>query len=646
MSRRLIIFLVFFSLISLVSFRPLALADNQPQRVYHNSLEAAEGALARGEFEFAITAFQSALMTQPNNPRIRFGLGKSLFSLSRTQEAFAQFQGVLEKQPGNFQARFELAKCLVKMNDTTEARKHLEWLVKAQPSNEAARVLLSSLGKPAIIIEAGNPGKPGAWKKTGEPSSPVVMSQMAPAARPAIILDVPQNPAIANAPVPAKAAAAAQDGEIWISGPKGGAATPAPTMPSPNLSIQGWRVSDFLAMASDSYGVSLEYAKYCLEKGDLAMAAKTLDQALETAEKNPKGSPKGSRTLEILLQKCLVSLYTADIKQFGQHLMRLKPMLSKATLNSFLDVYNKAAGTTSPVEIARIVGGVALGAEHFAVAVKILSEVVGANPGDTLALRLLAQAQLEARDLGGAERSFLQLVKLSPNDPEVHFNLSRFYLTARFLPAHSRAYSQATLRLNSSDERAKVMLLLADFFEGQGTQIQDDLKRVIPTIKDQSLSKMAKRILAFCTGPNGGSNHKQTLARELALPGSDLSGAFGLTKFGEDLLKRGSYFSALKCFLESRNLSEIGRVYLAMASNLASSGDEKGATIATSFGLNALNQELKVHPQSERAHLYLALYYFERNDQAAARRHIEAGLSVTTGQDVKRNLLALKGQLG
>jgi len=486
--------------------------------------------------------------------------------------------------------------------------------VKTQPGNEPAKILLASF-------------------KSFSPSSPVQKesSGFVPLARkeaPPQIEIAENSPRLENPEILQKKTSKEND---------------KPTIASPDPSIQGWRVSDFLNKAGDSVGITIDYAKFCIEKGDLAKAQTNLDRALEMIS----SGHEAHRILEIQILRCLVALYKADIREFGSILMKIRSQLSKQTLQSFLDLYNKVQNTENAVDVARIVGGVAMGASHYLVARRILSEVVAAAPNDSFALRLLAQAQIECREYEEAEKSFCRIVQLNPQDAEANFNLARFYITGKFDVEKAKAYCQAALRLNPSDERTQTLDLVLNYFRENSSENNAKMRKLLPQLKDSNLKGILMRTIQCSEAPAKDSlAARQKLAEELALPGTPRATSKGLVRLGEEYLARGSYFAALKCFIESRNLAEIGRVYLAMASNLTAAGDEKGAAIAAGFGMNALNEELRKNPNSSKAHLYLAIYYFERKDQIGARNHVEAGLEAPSTPETHRRLVALKEQLG
>lgn len=633
MRKRLLCFLFIVSVYSAVGYWPFALAADGSERnpAFAASFAQGERAFAQGNYPLAITAYQAALFAAPDHLRTLFRLGQSFSAIGQQQEAYGQFQKILLQQPANVVARIELAKCLLKNGDTTEACKHLEWVLRVQPNHPIARTLLSAsqaTDKNPKVQEEVQDGK--AMLQTGSDGPALAKTSRQP---------LPQGTKV-KIPAPEKDSREQVTYQPWQPVRKK-PANNEKLIPEADTDIQGWRVSDFLQQSSDSLGITIEYGKFCIEKGDLKKAHQVLAKAEKLAEK----APEQGRMLEIQVHKALMALYEADVRLFGQLILRLKPVLSKETLANFLDIYNKAEVAKTPVDVARIVGGVALGADHFAVAGKILGEVVSAAPNDTFALRLLGQAQLENRDYAAAEQSFQRLVALEPKDAEANFNLSRFYLTGKFDLVRARSYAANAIQLNPSDTRAKILLAAINYFEGRDQEARETLNALMPDLKDQSLKMIAQRILNDCR-TQGSEQSRQEFASELALPGSDRAPRAGMSKLGEDFLRRGSFFTALKCFLESRNLAEIGRVYLALASNLAAGGDAKGASVAAGFGMNALNAELKQNPASSRAHLYLALYHFERKDRASSLRHIEAGLRSPNSPETVRQLSALKNQLG
>lgn len=629
---------------------------------YLEQFQAGESAMAACRYDVAVTRFQAALAIKSDQMRSRFRLAQALVEAGRSTESLPHFEKILEKAPHNIPARVLLSRALIACGRRDEAARHLEWILQVQPGHPEAASLFASCGKnlrTGSSASAATPARTGvtvSGSVDADAAYPTVTvaagvrqgqaaSAMRPAGQRAAAPVQRQTRAVATSerefvpagfePLPVKAATS-----VPANGVTAGPSSKMPVMELPPEAAQmnGWRVSDFMRVASYSLPVVLGYATFCIEKDDLKKAEEYLSRAegLAIEQKLTK------RFLEVQIHKSLLTLYQADINGFGKQLIKVKPLLSKQTYLSFLEIYNKAQTANGPVDVARIVAGVAMGAEHYAVASRILSEVVQALPGDLLAARLLSEAQLECRDFAGAERTLTAMTRRFPNDAEAHFNLARFYLTARFVPDAAKASLDTAARLQPGDPRVMIVAALLDYARGDLQGGLARLKKQLPGIKDSSMRAICQRIIADGEAAARPGGPAIDFAGMLALPGSSASTPEAVNLIGERYLKRGSYFAALKCYMESRDLAEIGRGYLAIASSLAAAGEKNASAAASGLGINALREELKGNPQSARAHLYLALYYFERRDIASARSEARAGLQAGgEEEDTHRHLRAL-----
>jgi tetratricopeptide (TPR) repeat protein len=584
--------------------------------------EAGEAAFGQRRFDEAVTCFTKALAIQPDQVRPRFRLGQALQALGRTEESVAQFATILGKHPNHVTARVALAQGLIGLGRTAEAQQQLAWILQIQPEHAEARALMASLeGGTRATVAAAAPAAaaPGEDGREDVPAGfqPLPM-------RPGVVVD--DEPAsrkgTARSPAPSPAPAPAKD--------------PAAPVPPPARAVSTWKVADFLQQTKGAYGVNLEYARFCLEKGELDKAADHLREAEEAALK----IRDTRRFLESQIHRSLLNLYRLDVREFGQQLFKLKPLLSKETYASFLEVYNRAQNASSPRDVARLVGGVALGAEHYAVAARLFSDLLRQMPGDQFLARMLAEAQMGLRDYAGAEQTLVQIMRANPQSAEAAMNLAKFYLTARFDPAEAARYLDLADRLAAGDPRVEVMRALLLCVQGKLREGQAALRQGLERTQDPQIQILAGRVLAeFERVERQGG--RVDVAALLALPGSRGNQAEDLKAIGEDFLKRGSYFMALRCFHEARDLAEIGRAYLALASHLFAAGDAETSALAAGFGLQALREELKRNPGCARANLYLALYHFERREHKQARERVEAGLQVQAEASTRRHLRAL-----
>jgi tetratricopeptide (TPR) repeat protein len=622
MSRKFLLCLVLVSIGFCSYDLGFVMARSNVQTAVPNTQAFAQGekASSQGNHAEALEAFQRALSSDPGNHRVRYRLGQTLLVLDRPADAFARFHEVLQEQPGNLAARFELAKCQVRLGDSGNAARQLEWIVKSDPNHHAARALLESCqGKDAVT--ASHP----AANHRSVSADAAFIPLRSKDANPGIEVQSPE-----------------ENLYVWGGGKKAPPQKPR-MMPPPARISGGWKVSDFLKATEESLGVTVEYAKFCLEKGDLANARKNLDKAETLAATKEQAE----RLLEVQLLKTLLSLYQADIRGFGKSLMGIKSLLSAATHESFLDIYNRASAMQAPEDIARLVGGVAMGAEHFAVAARILQEVTTLQPRDSMSLRILGHAQLEARQLDQAEKTFQAVARYAPNDAEAHFNLGRFYLTAKPNIPYAKYYLAKARELSPHDERTKFLVGTLYLLEGNDAEGSLILENLSKDSKDEALREMAGHLLGLRGEVQGDWERlKQRILTDLAVPGSRYVSSETLIRCGKDALQKGALFQALRFFMESRATAEIGRVYLAMASNLAAAGEADAAAIAAGFGLKAIQDELAVHPNSSQAHLYLALYHVERNDFPTARVHVNEALKRSPGTETRVLLEKLRNNLG
>lgn len=588
------------------------------------NFEAGEAAFGQRRFDEAVTCFTNALAIQPDQVRPRFRLGQALQALGRTEESVAQFATILGKHPNHVTARVALAQGLIGLGRTAEAQQHLAWILQIQPEHAEARALMASIaGGARTTVAAAAPTAAPTAAATGEDGREDVPAGFQPLPmRPGVVVDDEPASRKEAARSPAPAPAPAKD--------------PAAPVPPPARAVSTWKVADFLQQTKGAYGVNLEYARFCMEKGDLEKAAVHLREAEEAALK----IRDTRRFLESQIHRSLLNLYRLDVREFGQQLFKLKPLLSKETYASFLEVYNRAQNASSPRDVARLVGGVALGAEHYAVAARLFSDLLRQMPGDQFLARMLAEAQMGLRDYAGAEQTLVQIMRANPQSAEAAMNLAKFYLTARFDPVGAARYLDLADRLAAGDPRVEVMRALLLCVQGKLREGQAALRQGLERTQDPQIQILAGRVLAeFERVERQGG--RVDVAALLALPGSRGNQAEDLKAIGEDFLKRGSYFMALRCFHEARDLAEIGRAYLALASHLFAAGDAETSALAAGFGLQALREELKRNPGCARANLYLALYHFERREHKQARERVEAGLQVQAEASTRRHLRAL-----
>jgi tetratricopeptide (TPR) repeat protein len=545
-----------------------------------------EKAFRNNNFEMAASHFARAIKLAPQDIRTRFRYGQSLFSLHRFNESYSQFQTVLENSPNNIIARVYLSENLIKLGRTEEAAAHLQWILKVQPGHARASELLG---------EIKNPGKES----------------------------IPDG----FQPLPVK------DVELTADDPKIDLDETAKQVKP------GTRdVSSFISENSNSFLVNLEYGRYAIEKGDLVTAR----ERLKMSERLAKEQQDTRRFLEVQILTSLVYVYSKDFLAFGKHLMKLKPLLSEKSYQSFLDIYNQARELKTDSEITRLSSGVAMGAGHYAVAAELLKKALEQSPGDDLLLNLLAEAQMQNLDYSGAEITLSEIARQDQKNAESYFNLGRFYLTASYRPDMARKCSEYGRSLKPQDPRFSVLLALLDYSEGKIDTGVARLQQLLPQLDDPAFKSVCQRIIndgRYADSNNGSS--RIDFAEIMALPGANHAPKSSFRLIATDYLKRGSFFSAMRYFMMAQDLAEVGRTYLGLSSALHLSKEERPAAIAAGYGLKALNEELVRNPQSARANLYLALYHFERDELMQAGQAVKRGLSSDADRNTRQRLTAL-----
>ena len=409
------------------------------------------------------------------------------------------------------------------------------------------------------------------------------------------------------------------------------------------MKVGTWNVKKFLSKANKSFGVSLEYAKYCIEKGDLDAAKKYLNISFKLS-RDMEGVRK--QYLETRILSCLVSIYKEDFASFGKKLLNLKPILSAKSYQSFLDIYNRAREAKSNDMLPKLSAGVAMGAGHSQVAMKLFEKSHYAFPDDKLITNMLIETQIQCHEYDSAEKTMLEQAKKDPGNFSVFFNLAKFYLTAKYNPELSYKYAGYAQSLNGKDIRIPVLYALLEYSQGKIDTGIARLKQLLPQVHDKQFKQICLKLIRDGNMANSrNSNNPIDFAEVLALPGSSHSPRSNYNILGEECLKRGSFFSAMKYFSKANDMAEIGRTYLGLASMLAAMGDKKTAALAAGFGKKALLDELVNNPHSGRANLYLALYSFERKDLVSAKKSIENGLKSNCKKTTRKRLMALLRQV-
>ena len=588
---------------------------------FNKYFNTGEAAFSGKNYELAAKSFAKAVKENPKQIKSRFRYGQALFSLKNYSESYNQFQFILKTSPNNIPARIHLAENLINMGQKEVAKPHLAWILKVQPQHSKAKELISLCEQASVSPKI---------EKPVVADGPEIIPQ---GFQPLPVKEVENENSDFK---PFKAAEKNQ-----VKKPSKRKQNKEKVLPPVAIKANTWDVSEFLRKVQDSFGVSLDYAKYSIEKGDL----KTAQKYLVRAEKFAKHCQDPRKFLEVQVLTSLVLIYKKDFKTFGKQILNLKPLISEASYNSFLEIYNRAANISDSVELSRLVGGIAMGGGHFAVAEKMFSEVARIFPDDKLLLNLLAEAQVQNLNYDGAEKTLVQLAQSDSNDYEAYFNLSRFYLTAKLNPEYSKRYAGYAKQLRDGDIRVDVILALVDYAEGKINVGVERLKQLLPEVEDPGFKKICRKIIADGVKVEKSRDTQVDFAEILALPGASHAPKDSYKFVAKDYLRKGSFLTAMKYFLKSRDMAEVGRTYLGISSSLASAGEKEASAIAAGFGLFALEEELAKNPGSPRANLYYALYSFERKDLVTARRLIERGLAANADRSTRRRLTLLLNNL-
>ena len=607
---------------------------------FNSHFAAGEKAFAAQNFNVAAENFAQALKFVPDDLRSRFRYGQALFSLNKFSESHNQFQTVLQNSPSNIIARIYLAENLVRLNKIAEARVQLEWILKVQPGHERARQLLSeTAGQGANMVAAASTQMPE------KPPANLEPLPVKPVGKHSASKKSPGKKAAKSAVQPAAAVSTAEtvvnEPQPFVTQPYV-AANVAPAMkksanrtlpPPADAKVTSFDVDSFLKTARDSFLINLEQARFNLEFDNTRAAAANL----LAAEKLARENRDSRRFLEVQVLNSLVLLYNRDFTGFGQHLMKLKSVLSPESYQSFLDIYNQGEAIKEPADQARLVAGIAMGAGHNAVAARLLKEAFAKFPDNVLLGSMLADAQMQSLDYQGAEVTLSQMARTDSKNAEVWFNLARFYLTADYRPEQVRSYAGYAAGLRPDDTRNQILLALLDYSEGRINEGISRINQLLAGLNDPALKNICERIVA--DGQAVGAE-RIDFTGVLALPGARHAHKGSYRLLGEDYLKDGSFFTALHYFQAAGDVAEIGRTWLGIASALNSSGETALAATAAGYGLKALHHELAANPGNGRANLYVALYHYERGDKVAARRAVERGLASQNSERSTRNRLA------
>lgn len=98
----------------------------------------------QGDYNEAVAAFRTALVTHPDSVEARIQLGEALAATKQYDAAIEEYQRVLPMAPDKTAVRFDLGNAYYRKGDFSHARSALETVCAARPDDVAAATLLAS----------------------------------------------------------------------------------------------------------------------------------------------------------------------------------------------------------------------------------------------------------------------------------------------------------------------------------------------------------------------------------------------------------------------------------------------------------------------------------------------------------------------
>ena len=109
----------------------------------------------KGNFEKALSLYQSALQLNEKTPRAHFGMGKLAMAKVKSKEALASFKRAIELDPKEPLFHFYASEAADLEKNTLESRKQLEEYVRLKPVNDDDRLTEAKAGL-ALLAAFGN----------------------------------------------------------------------------------------------------------------------------------------------------------------------------------------------------------------------------------------------------------------------------------------------------------------------------------------------------------------------------------------------------------------------------------------------------------------------------------------------------------
>ncbi len=131
-------------------FTACGAGPEQPTADVQSLLASAQAALERGEYEKAVSDFQTAL-AQSKSLEGYFGLGNALTNLGRLDEAMAAYQQALAINPNHIPTLSNLGVAYYQQGRLTEAQNTFRKVLSINPDDAETHYLLG-----ATLIQAGD----------------------------------------------------------------------------------------------------------------------------------------------------------------------------------------------------------------------------------------------------------------------------------------------------------------------------------------------------------------------------------------------------------------------------------------------------------------------------------------------------------
>lgn len=94
----------------------------------------------KGDFKQAMETLRPLVVSFPQDPRIRYNIGKIYYATDKMDLAVAEYNKAIEIYPDYLQAHYSLAQTKMKQGDRKAAAKHFREVVRIAPDTEMAQL--------------------------------------------------------------------------------------------------------------------------------------------------------------------------------------------------------------------------------------------------------------------------------------------------------------------------------------------------------------------------------------------------------------------------------------------------------------------------------------------------------------------------